>query len=127
MGSVTGAKAPSPVLSVDHDNTPIRGNLLWECVLALLKTHPVTLFFLPFWLLSGRAFVERHLAGKPHLNPARLPYRQQVIDLLQQERAAGRRIALVPAAYGFSGDRVSYEVALAFSIVIAASMLHMSL
>ena len=32
------------------------------------------------------------------LDPARLPYRQQVLDLLQQEKASGRRIALTTAA-----------------------------
>src|SRR5258708_16579795 len=101
MGSVTGAKPArelSPALCVDLDGTLIRGNLLWECVLVLLKTHPITLLLLPFWLLSGRASLKRHVAARTHLHPARLPYRQQVLDLIQQEKATGRRIALVTAA-----------------------------
>lgn len=101
MGSATGtqaAKQPSPALCVDLDGTLIRGNLLWECVLVLLKTHPATLILLPFWLLRGRAFLKRQLAGRIHLDPARLPYRQQVLDLLRQEKLTGRRIALVTAA-----------------------------
>src|SRR5260370_41321025 len=101
MGSVTGAKPAkvlSPVLCVDLDGTLIRGNVLWECVLVLLKTRPILLLLLPFWLLSGRASVKRHVAARTHLDPARLPYRQQVLDLIQQEKATGRRIALVTAA-----------------------------
>jgi 4-hydroxybenzoate polyprenyltransferase/phosphoserine phosphatase len=101
MGSVTGAKPAkvlSPVLCVDLDGTLIRGNVLWECVLVLLKTRPITLLLLPFWLLSGRASLKHKLASSIHLDPARLPYRQQVLHLLQQEKAAGRRIALVTAA-----------------------------
>ena len=101
MGSAAGtqtAKQASPVLCVDLDGTLIRGNLLWECVLDLVKTHPAKLFLLPFWLLRGRAFLKRQLAGRAHLDPARLPYRQQVLDLLQQEKLAGRRVALVTAA-----------------------------
>ncbi len=101
MGSATGtkvAKEKSPILCVDLDGTLIRGNVLWECVLVLLRTRPVTLLLLPFWLLSGRASLKRHLAARVHLNPARLPYRQEVLDLLQQEKATGRRIALVTAA-----------------------------
>jgi 4-hydroxybenzoate polyprenyltransferase/phosphoserine phosphatase len=101
MGSVTGAKpakALSPVLCVDLDGTLIRGNVLWECILVLLKTRPSTLLLLPFWLLAGRASLKRHLAARTHLNPARLPYRQQVLDLIEQEKATGRRIALVTAA-----------------------------
>jgi 4-hydroxybenzoate polyprenyltransferase/phosphoserine phosphatase len=101
MGSVTGAKpakAPSPVLCVDLDGTLIRCNLLWECVLVLLKTRPITLLKLPFWLFSGRAALKRKLASSIHLDPARLPYRQQVLDLLHREKADGRRIVLATAA-----------------------------
>ncbi len=110
MGSVTGAKPAkvlSPVLCVDLDGTLIKGNVLWECVLLLLKTRPITLLLLPFWLLSGRAFLKRKLAARIHLNPACLPYRQQVLDLLQQEKANGRRIALVTAADGELADAIS--------------------
>jgi len=101
MGSVTGAKPAkvlSPVLCVDLDGTLIRGNVLWECVLVLLKTRAIAILLLPFWLLSGRAALKRKLAARIHLNPACLPYRQEVLDLLQQEKANGRRIALVTAA-----------------------------
>src|ERR1700731_1173576 len=101
MGSVTGAKPAkvlSPVLCVDLDGTLIRGNVLWECVLVLLKTRPIALLLLPFWLLAGRASLKRHVAAWTHLDPARLPYRQQVLELIHRERVAGRRIALVTAA-----------------------------
>ena len=101
MGSASGTQAARetlPVLCVDLDGTLIRGNLLWECVLALLKTHPVTLLFLPFWYLRGPAFLKRQLAARVHLDPARLPYRLQVLDLLRRQRIAARTIALVTAA-----------------------------
>jgi 4-hydroxybenzoate polyprenyltransferase len=101
MGSVTGAKparVASPVLCVDLDGTLIRSNVLWECVLVLLKSRPITLFQLPFWLLLGRAGLKRQLAARVDLDPARLPYRQQVLDILRQEKTAGRRIALTTAA-----------------------------
>jgi len=110
MGSVTGAKparALSPVLCVDLDGTLIRGNLLWECVLVLLKTRPATLLLLPFWLLAGRASFKRQLAARVHLNPALLPYRQQVLDLLQQEKATGRRIVLATAADRAHAENIS--------------------
>jgi 4-hydroxybenzoate polyprenyltransferase/phosphoserine phosphatase len=101
MGSVTGAKPAkvrSPVLCVDLDGTLIRGNVLWECVLVLLKTRPITLVLLPFWLLAGRAAFKHQLASRIDLDPARLPYRQQVLELLRRERSLGRRIALTTAA-----------------------------
>ncbi len=101
MGSVTGAKpakALSEVLCVDLDGTLIRGNVLWECVLVLLRTRPITLLLIPFWLLAGRACLKRKLAARIPLDPALLPYRQQVLDLLRREKAAGRRIALTTAS-----------------------------
>ena len=101
MGSAAGTqtvKEASPVLCVDLDGTLIQSNLLWECILALMKSNPVTLLLLPLWLIKGRAFVKHQIAHRVVLDPSRLPYRQQVIELLQQERRAGRRIALVTAA-----------------------------
>lgn len=101
MGSVAGtqaAKEISPVLCVDLDGTLIRGNMLWECILVLLKTRPAVLFLLPLWLLRGRAFLKNQLAGRVHLDATHLPYREPVVDLLRQEKLAGRRVALVTAA-----------------------------
>src|SRR6202521_5648750 len=101
MGSVTGAKPAkvlSPVLCVDLDGTLIRGNVLWECVLVLLRTRPIALLLLPFWLLAGRASLKRHLAAWTYLAPARVTNRQRVLELIQQEKASGRRIALVSSA-----------------------------
>jgi hypothetical protein len=103
MGSAAGtqaAKEASPVLCVDLDGTLIRGNLLWECVVALLKNRPGSLLFLPFWLLRGPAFLKRQLADRVKLDPSRLLYRQRVLDLLRQEKATGRRLVLVTAADG---------------------------
>jgi 4-hydroxybenzoate polyprenyltransferase len=101
MGSATGtklAKASSPILCVDLDGTLIRGNVLWECILLLLKTRPTTLLWLPVWLTKGLAFLKQQVAARVRLNPAHLAYRQEVVDLLREEKAGGRRIALVTAA-----------------------------
>jgi 4-hydroxybenzoate polyprenyltransferase/phosphoserine phosphatase len=110
MASVTGAKpakVQSPVLCVDLDGTLIRGNVLWECVLALLKSRPFAIFLIPFWLLSGRAAFKQKLAAKVKLDPAHLPYRQEVVDLVRQERLAGRHIVLATAADRAIADAVS--------------------
>jgi 4-hydroxybenzoate polyprenyltransferase/phosphoserine phosphatase len=92
------AKVSTAVLCVDLDGTLIRGDLFWECILALLRTSPFTLLLTPFWLLSGRAALKRQLAACTELNPANLPYRQQVLDLLHREKAAGRHIVMATAA-----------------------------
>lgn len=63
----------------------------------LLKSRPVSVFLLPIWLFSGRASFKRNVSARVHLNPAFLPYRQPVLDLLRREKANGRRIALATA------------------------------
>jgi 4-hydroxybenzoate polyprenyltransferase/phosphoserine phosphatase len=101
MGSAAGTQAVkslSPVLCVDLDGTLIRGDLLWECIILLLKTQPTSLLRLFLWLMRGRAFAKQELAKRVQLDPSRLPYRQEVLDFLQEERRAGRRIVLVTAA-----------------------------
>ena len=101
MGSVAGTKTATvlaPVLCVDLDGTLIRGNVMWECVLSLLRTRPWALLSLPFWLIAGKAALKQRLATHADINPARLSYRHQVVDFLEQERSGGRRIALVTAA-----------------------------
>jgi 4-hydroxybenzoate polyprenyltransferase/phosphoserine phosphatase len=101
MGSSAGTRTAQealPVLCVDLDGTLIRGDLLWECVLVLLKKRPATLLRLPFWLLQGRAFLKQQLAAHADLDAGRLPYRREVIELIQREKTAGRHIALVTAA-----------------------------
>ncbi len=110
MGSAAGtqaAKASLPVLCVDLDGTLIRGNLLWECIVALVKEHPASLILLPFWLLRGRAFAKHQLARRVKLDFARLPYRQEVLDLIQEERVAGRRIVLVTASDSYLVQPIS--------------------
>lgn len=114
MGSAgTGlAREASPVLCVDLDGTLIRGDLLWECVLALLKSRPLAVLLMPFWLLRGRAFLKHQLASHVHLDPARLPYRDRVIDLVKQEKKANRRIALVTGADRELAESVSQHLGL---------------
>lgn len=104
---VQTARQKLPALCVDLDETLIRGDLLWECVLLVLKTRPATLFWVPFWLLSGRGNLKHQLAKRVSLNPARLSYREEVINLVRQERAAGRTTALVTAADASLAESVS--------------------
>jgi len=113
MSSAAGTQTVrelTPVLCVDLDGTLIRGNLLWECVLILLKTRPAALFLLPLWLLRGRAFLKQELARHAEVDPARLPYNEQVLDLVREEKQAGRRIALVTASDQKLADSIAQHL-----------------
>jgi 4-hydroxybenzoate polyprenyltransferase/phosphoserine phosphatase len=111
MGSLTGvrlAQEKSPVLCVDLDRTLIRGDLLWECLLVLLKTHPFRLLLLPFWLFGGSAHLKRQLATRTSLHPSRLSYRAEILAFVREQRSAGRRTALVTAADRELADSIAH-------------------
>lgn len=103
MGSTTSEvltepKSVSAILCVDLDGTLTRGDLLWECLVDLLKQNPMTIFRLPFWLLSGKAHLKTQLAMRSRIDVAHLPYRRDVLEYLRERRSAGCRLALVTAS-----------------------------
>ena len=101
------AAAREPVLCVDLDGTLIKSDLLWECLLVLLKTAPWSLFMVPLWLLKGTANLKHELANRAGLKPANLPFRSELLDFLQAERASGRVIVLATAADRLLADAVA--------------------
>jgi 4-hydroxybenzoate polyprenyltransferase len=86
-------------LCVDLDGTLIHGDLLWECIVLLLKKNPFSLLLLPVWLVSGgRANVKRQAARRVSLEPGNIAYNREVLDFLEAEHRRGRPLVLVTAA-----------------------------
>jgi 4-hydroxybenzoate polyprenyltransferase len=106
-------------LCVDMDGTLLATDLLWESLLVVLKTRPLLLLKVPFWLLKGRAFLKRQLASHVTLNPSLLPYDQPVLDFLAQEHVCGRELVLATASDRILAERVADHLGL-FSAVLAS-------
>ena len=88
----TGQKQARQVpLCVDLDGTLIHGDLLLEAVFVLLRQNALYLFLLPLWLWKGKAYLKEQVALRVQLDPATLPYREDVIEFLRAERADGGR------------------------------------
>jgi 4-hydroxybenzoate polyprenyltransferase len=81
-------------LAVDLDGTLIATDLLWEGLFLLLRQNPFAIFLVPFWLLKGPARLKLEIAQRVHLDPASLPYREELLARLRAEKAAGRKIVL---------------------------------
>jgi len=81
-------------LAVDLDGTLIATDLVWEGLFALLKKNPLFLFLIPFWLAGGPARLKQALAERIDIDPASLPYRQDLLERLRADHAGGRRIVL---------------------------------
>jgi 4-hydroxybenzoate polyprenyltransferase/phosphoserine phosphatase len=116
------ARAPQterPIF-VDLDGTLIRSDLLWETLFLVARQNPAVLWRVPGWLLDGKATLKAELARGCEFDPALLPYRQEVVELLRQEKAAGRTIILATGANEKLAHAVADHLGL-FDSVMASS------
>jgi 4-hydroxybenzoate polyprenyltransferase len=84
-------------LCVDLDGTLIRSDLLVESALALLAHQPLAIFSMLGWLLRGKAHLKRRIAQRVELDPSSLPYNQDLLAWLGEQRA-GRHVVLCTAS-----------------------------
>ncbi|HEY4093131.1 MAG TPA: UbiA family prenyltransferase [Luteibacter sp.] len=73
-------------LCVDLDGTLIHSDLLIESALALVSRQPLVVFAMLLWLLRGKAHLKRKIAERVELDPATLPYNQELIAWLHTQR-----------------------------------------
>jgi len=103
---------PRSVLCVDLDGTLLKTDMMWECVISLLKVNPAALLGAPAWLLQGRAGFKRKLAQRAIVDVATLPYQSDLLEFLSSQRQLGRRIVLVTAADGSLAQSVALHLGL---------------
>lgn len=118
MTDLTGTTDPVPLI-VDLDGTLIDGNTLHVSLRALARSRPWLVPALPFMALRGRARFKEFVSDHMPLDPARLPYRADVIEFVRGERASGRRVLLATAANRHVADAVAAHLGL-FDAVVAS-------
>jgi HAD superfamily hydrolase (TIGR01509 family) len=87
-----------PILVVDIDGTLIKTDLLYESFWAALSEDAGTAISTLKSLLVGKAHLKAHLAERAEIDPTRLPYNEDVLDVIRAWRADGGRTALVTAS-----------------------------
>ena len=107
-------------LVTDLDGTLVATDTLVESVLSLCRRKLSTLLFLPVWLFRGKAALKSEIAKRIQLDPAGLPYRQDVVEYLRAERAKGRRIVLATASHETTAAAVATHLGL-FDQVLAST------
>jgi apolipoprotein N-acyltransferase len=86
-------------LAVDLDGTLIRTDLMFESLARWLRRNPFSIFqILYWWWFRGRALLKQKLAERVQIDPADLPYNQEFLAWLQQEKKAGRKLVLATAS-----------------------------
>ena len=94
-------------LCVDLDGTLIRTDLLLESFLGLVKRSPLRAARALLRLRRGRAVFKQDIADQIDLDASVLPYDDEIIAYLREERAVGRRIVLATA----SNEKYARQVA----------------
>ncbi|HEX6065867.1 MAG TPA: UbiA family prenyltransferase [Longimicrobiales bacterium] len=116
--SSTAVRASAP-LCVDLDGTLLRTDVLWESVIALVRHKPWLLPLLPWWAMRGKAQLKRSVASHVTLNPATLPYRADVLDMLRAEHGGGRELILATATDAGPAEAIAAHLGI-FSAVCAS-------
>lgn len=94
-------------LCVDCDGTLIRSDLLHESLLRVLLTRPWLLWKLVPWLLRGRAYVKSQLARMAQVDCGLLPFRNDVMQMIQKHKSNGGVAFLVTASHESLARRVA--------------------
>lgn len=99
-------------LYVDLDRTLVAGDVSLESFLRFARGGIVPMILLCLWLLRGRAFAKTMVARRVALDPATLPYRAEVLDLIRAARADGRRVVLASGSHRHHVNRIARHLGL---------------
>jgi 4-hydroxybenzoate polyprenyltransferase len=107
-------------LCVDLDGTLIRTDATWEAVLRLVRRNPLYTLLLPLWLCRGRAFLKAQVAVRSKLDPSMLPYCEEFLGFVREQKRLGRPVFLVTASDRQMAETVARHVGL-FDEVLASN------
>jgi 4-hydroxybenzoate polyprenyltransferase/phosphoserine phosphatase len=104
--AATRDEPPVPLV-VDLDGTLIRTDVLWESVVQLWRRPGVAVRALLALLLRGKAGFKTVLAGEITIDPATLPYREDVLEFVRSQHEIGRDVILATATHRIMAQRVA--------------------
>lgn len=100
-------EAAGTPLCVDLDGTLIRTDLLLESLLLLIQQSFWHAFLIPVWLLSGKAALKDQIARRVRLDAAALPYNQELLAWIREQKALGRSVVLATASHREFAEKIS--------------------
>lgn len=105
-------------IAVDLDGTLIKTDLLAETASRFLIDRPLACLSLVRWLISGRSALKFHLAEATRFDAVALPYNEELLVWLRQQKALGRTLVLATASHRLLADQVAQHLGL-FNEVLA--------
>lgn len=107
-------------LTTDLDGTLIHTDTLAESFMLMIKKKPLLFFLFPLWLLKGKYYLKAKILEHSNLKAESLPYNQDVIKFLEEEKAKGRKIYLFTASMQKIADKVQEHLGI-FDAVYGSS------
>lgn len=111
-GASESLQADPVPLAVDMDGTLLRTDLIWEYLLRFLREQPLGALALVRWWLRGRAHLKQQLAAHVQVDAATLPYSEEFLAWLREQKRAGRRLVLATASDARMAEPVARHVGL---------------
>ena len=108
---------------VDLDGTLTPTDTLVESLLKYVRKSPLNLFKVVGFGRQERAVFKSHIADHATISGELLPYNEQFLQYLKEEKAKGRRIVLATAAHRSIADAVSSHLDI-FDDVLATDGTH---
>ncbi len=106
-------------LYVDLDDTLVACDTLWESTAALASSRPLSMLSMIGALTRGKAAFKDAMAERIQLDPAALPYRQEVADHVRAHREAGGRAILATGTNARTAQSIADHLGL-FDGVLAS-------
>lgn len=86
------------IIAVDLDGTLVHADLLVENFFLFWRLFPLRIFEAITWLFSGKAHFKKRLADAVLPDVSRLPYNQELLDWLKEQRGIGASLVLATAS-----------------------------
>ena len=99
-------------LFVDVDGTLTRADISLESFVRIARSGLAALVAVLAWLVAGRAVAKTMAARRDRIDAARLPYRPEVLALIEQARVEGRPVILASASHWRHIRRIAGHLAL---------------
>lgn len=120
MTSYNLSEVASIPIVVDLDGTLIKTDLLLESANQFLIDRPSSFLQLIFWAMGKRSALKENLAKRVNIDCKSLPYNDELVGWLQEQRSAGRTLILATASHHSLAKLVADHLGI-FSEVIATT------
>ncbi len=104
-------------LFVDVDGTLTRADISLESFVAYARGGIMNLIRLLLWLIAGRAVAKTMVARYRPVDPARLPYRPEVMELIASAQSLGRPVVLASATHYRHIARIARHLGLSPAVI----------